>query len=95
MSRPEKIEFCGFSINMSQLRVTGTSIYKHGVIVTSTLGYFVGFMHAIDVTRKNKGWSRTPQAFGIGIAYGTVLGAPVAVTWPVSVPMLAFLKTRS
>jgi hypothetical protein len=65
--------------------------YKFGAAVTAVTGYLLTFDYGCVQSYRVDPNSVLKSGLSHSIVFGTIIGLPVAATWPVSVPILAVL----
>lgn len=77
-------------LGLLRARFAQTPIYyQNGFRVTSTVGYVGAFFYGMDTSYRRDFIGELSYGVACGVFYGTLVGLPMAVIWPVSVPVLA------
>lgn len=65
--------------------------YKDVAKAVAVSGYGVTFLYGVDQSYRVDPLSALTSGLAHSVIFGTIIGLPVAATWPVSVPLVALI----
>jgi hypothetical protein len=68
--------------------------YVAGAVLAAASGYSYSFLYGMDQSHQKDALSQLVSGAAYSALFGTLVGLPVAATWPLSIPALVILGSK-